>query len=121
MQRLRIDQVEAGMVLAGDVQNERGMVLCKKGLPLSETILRRLKSAGVGTVNVEGQPVGGAEKPTLAERIAELHRRFEKTADAPLMAALREICERQLVRRYGVAEPAAAARREKESDGPPAS
>ncbi len=120
MQRLKIDQVEAGMVLAGDVQNERGMILCGKGTPLSETLLRRMKSAGIDTVPVQGHPEGGAEATMLAERIEALHRRFERTAALPLMAALRDICERQLMRRYGPPEPAVA-EEDEELNGPAAS
>ncbi len=121
MQRLKIDQAEAGMILAGDVSNERGMILCKKGMALSETILRRLKSAGVDTVSVQGPPAAGAAEPTLGEQIAELHRRFEKTAAIPLMASLREICERQLMLRYGAEGPNGAAQGDEDSDGPAAS
>jgi len=74
------------MVLAREIINQDGMVLCGAGTALSENLLRRLADMEVVDITVEGHPVHIEGEKTLAEELHEVDLRFKRVEDiAPLM------------------------------------
>ena len=61
MQKISLDQADAGMVLAVDVMTPDGRVLASDGTPVDDAMLRRLALAGVTKLVVQGKPVPGAD------------------------------------------------------------
>ena len=100
MQRIRLEQAGAGMVLARKVENAKGMVLCAEGTVLTAALLERLGRSGVTHVTVEGRPVETEGGPTLEEELEALERRFSSVAGDPLMEAIRERVASLVRRRY---------------------
>jgi hypothetical protein len=101
MRRIELSQAAPGMVLARNVENDKGMVLCTTGTPLSDALLGRLENVGVSHVSVEGHPVSVEGETSLAQEMEALERRFEKVDTDPLMLKIRELLRKQLKLRYG--------------------
>ncbi len=89
------------MVLAKGVENEKGMVLCKEGMELTDAILFRLENAKIAHISVEGYPVKIEGESPVSEMIQNLHHRFQKVESIPHMMKIRELYEQQLKNRYG--------------------
>jgi hypothetical protein len=90
MRRVPIEKVEAGMITAQPIISEKGMVLCSKGSPLSETLIGRLRKLGIRAIAVEGEdPVEGTMDPVQSR--LEIDERFSKVADDPLMAEIKNL------------------------------
>ena len=104
MQRIRIDQAAAGMVLARKVENAKGMILCGDGTVLTDTLLERLERSGVSHLTVEGRPVAEQEGPSLREELEALDARFAGTVGEPLMEAIREMVAARIRERHGLEE-----------------
>ncbi|MEA2101342.1 MAG: hypothetical protein U9P80_02060 [Thermodesulfobacteriota bacterium] len=86
MQKVSLDKLKPGMVLAKPVINEKGMALCAEGTELSATLIQRLARMNVSMVTLKGHPVEmGAPVKTRDERVAELEQRFEHVMDNPIM------------------------------------
>lgn len=86
MQRILIAQATPGMVLAKEILNPEGMVLCGAGTPLSEALIERLANMEVVDITVEGHPVNLEGDKTLQEELHEIDLRFQRVEDiAPLM------------------------------------
>ena len=86
MQRILLAQAEPGMILAKEILNPDGLVLCGAGTELSDTLLGRLASMDVIDVTVEGHPVNIEGEKTLQEELQEIDLRFQRVEDiAPLM------------------------------------
>lgn len=91
MQKLPINVVEPGMVLAKPVINEKGMTLCAEGTELTETLIERLRVMNIMTLTVKGHPVDtGAPVKTLEDRLQELKGRFALVEGDPIMDRIRE-------------------------------
>lgn len=74
------------MVLAKEILNPDGMVLCGAGTALSEALIERLVSMDVVDITVEGHPVNIEGEKTLQEELQEVDLRFQRVEDiAPLM------------------------------------
>lgn len=58
MQRIALPKAAAGMVLAKAVTRSEGLVLLGEGITLTDATIERIRSAGVGSVWVEGNPLG---------------------------------------------------------------
>ena len=86
MQKVPLDKLKPGMILAKPVVNEKGMALCAEGTELSVTLIQRLARMNVSMVTLKGHPVEtGTSIKTRDERISELEHRFEHVVDNPLM------------------------------------
>ena len=86
MQRILLAQAGPGMVLAKEILNPEGMVLCGAGTPLSEALIERLANMDVVDVTVEGHPVNIEGEKTLNEELQEIDLRFQRVEEiAPLM------------------------------------
>jgi hypothetical protein len=104
MQKIPINLAAAGMVLAKDVKaddNPSSSPICGKGLTLTASLISRLSSMGIQSLNVEGHPVKIEGEMSLDEALAALEKRFSKVADDALMLRLKEIYRRQIVRSMG--------------------
>jgi len=74
------------MILAKEILNPDGMVLCGAGTALSESLIERLTSMDVVDVTVEGHPVNVEGEKTLREELEEVDLRFKRVEDIlPLM------------------------------------
>ena len=86
MQRILLAQAAPGMILAKEIFNPDGMVLCGAGTELSEALIARLASMDVVDVTVEGHPVVIEGEKTLREELHDIDLRFQRVEDiAPLM------------------------------------
>ncbi|MCG2822057.1 MAG: hypothetical protein ACYC0O_08015 [Desulfurivibrionaceae bacterium] len=86
MQRILLAQAGPGMILAKEILNPEGMVLCGAGTPLSPALIERLSGLDVVDVTVEGHPVNIEGEKTLQEELQEIDLRFQRVEDiAPLM------------------------------------
>jgi hypothetical protein len=86
MQKVPIELVKPGMVLARPITNDTGMALCAEGTELSETIIERLIRMNVSHVTLKGHPVDiGGETKTTEQKIEELITRFSRVQEDPLM------------------------------------
>lgn len=82
MQKLPLELVQAGMVLAKPATRENGMVLVPAGTALTGALISRLQSMGVEQLVVEGDALdmGGSGAEALArkeERLEHLFRNFK--------------------------------------------
>lgn len=79
MQRIALPKASAGMVLAKAVAREDGLVLLGEGVILTDAIIERIRSSGVGSVWVEGNPLGPSgdvgNLRVIAESLPHLFRR----------------------------------------------
>lgn len=86
MQKVPIELVKPGMVLARPITNDAGMALCAEGTELSENIIERLMRMNVSHVTLKGHPVDfGGETKTKEQRAEELKTRFSRVQGDPLM------------------------------------
>ncbi len=86
MQKVPIELVKPGMVLAKPITNDAGMALCAEDTELSETIIERLIRMNVSHVILKGHPVNlGGETKTKEQKIEELRARFSRVQGDPLM------------------------------------
>lgn len=88
MQKVPIELVRPGMVLARTVCNETGMVLCGEGTELTDAIIERLKRMNITHLVLRGRPVNMGETKSTDQKIAELEERFATVRGDPLMEAL---------------------------------
>jgi len=86
VQRILLAQAGPGMILAKEILNPEGMVLCGAGTPLSPALIERLSGLDVVDVTVEGHPVNIEGEKTLQEELQEIDLRFQRVEDiVPLM------------------------------------
>jgi len=86
VQRILLAQTAPGMILAKEIFNPDGMVLCGAGTTLTPSLIERLASLDVVDVTVEGHPVILEGEKTLQEELHEIDVRFQRVEDiAPLM------------------------------------
>ena len=86
MQRILLAQTAPGMILAKEILNPDGMVLCGAGTALTPGLIERLAGMDVVDVTVEGHPVIIEGEKTLQEELREIDFRFQRVEDiAPLM------------------------------------
>jgi len=86
VQRILLAQAGEGMILAKEILNPDGMVLCGAGTPLSPALIERLANMDVIDITVEGHPVNIEGEKTLQEELQEIDLRFQRVEEiAPLM------------------------------------
>jgi len=104
MQRIPISLATDGMTVARPIPNADdpgGMPICGKGIVLTDSLIERLRERGVQALTVEGHPVAVEGEASLEEMLDALEKRFRRVADDPLMARVREIYRKQIVRQMG--------------------
>lgn len=80
MQKIPLNLVQPGMVLAKPVARPDGMVVAAPGTELTESMLSRFDAMGIGQVVVEGSPVDmeGGGDTAFDKRIERLDHIFRK-------------------------------------------
>ena len=89
MQKVPIDRVLPGMILAKAVMNDKGMALCAEGTELNATIIDRLKKMNVMSLVLKGRPVDLGDEMTLEQKTAEMLHRFSLLEGDPIMEELK--------------------------------
>ena len=109
MRKIEVDEVQAGMILAADVEDSNGYRILSRGTVLTDKQIALLATWRVGEVVVEDAP---AEEETLEAALSadeealkaareRLAQRFEGSLTNPWMKALYEAAEARLaVPRY---------------------
>lgn len=91
MQKLSINDIKPGMVLAKPVMNDKGMPLCTEGTELTDKLIDRLREMNISTLTVKGHPVDtGVPDKTVEEKIREMTARFARVEGDPLMDRIRD-------------------------------
>jgi hypothetical protein len=85
------------MVLAKDITNQEGRVLCGKGTALTDTLIERLKKMEITHLAVMGHPVEVEGEKTLEEELQEIERRFSRVLDTPPLMYLKKRLTEQLI------------------------
>jgi hypothetical protein len=98
-QRILLSQATAGMILSRPVALPNKVVLCARGLELSDIMIIRLMSRGIKRVYVQGNPLPGIGHDAFEESIRKLHERFSRVTHVPLMLSLAQLVEKAIVRR----------------------
>lgn len=97
MQKVPIDLVKPGMVLAKPILNDSGMALCAEGTELTAAIVDRLIKMNITHVTLKGNPVDlGIALKSKDEKLQELSARFEKIKGDPLMDRIRLSIEKAI-------------------------
>ena len=91
MQKVPINLVAEGMILAKPIINDKGMTLCAEGTALTESLIERLRVMNVTILAIKGHPLdmGGADK-TAEEKVMEMTGRFARLEGDPLMDSIRD-------------------------------
>lgn len=96
LQAVRIDLVLPGQVTALPVLNSAGGTLVGGGTTLSEAHIRRLKSAGVESIQVVGESQAAhAPVPPPARRLEMLAERFAGVEE-PLLLEIKQLAAARL-------------------------
>jgi hypothetical protein len=91
MQKLSINDIKSGMVLAKPVMSDKGLPLCTEGTELTDKLIDRLREMNISTLTVKGHPVDtGVPDKTAEEKIHEMRARFSPVAGDPLMDRIRD-------------------------------
>jgi len=81
------------MVLAREIcrsDSSSNIPICGRDTVLTEALIARLNNMDIKSVYVKGHPIWVAGEKTLEDMLAELDRRFEKTADDPIMSKIHD-------------------------------
>jgi hypothetical protein len=101
MQRVVIEELTQGMILAKPVTNAAGLVVLPAGAELDDATLSRLQRLGLVSVFIEGA-AGEAGGKTIAELEAELNHRFRLVIQDPIQQQLLEAIRLHLRATHGV-------------------
>ncbi len=97
MQRVQVNKLKAGMVLAKPITNESGMVLLSEGTVLTDSLIMRLNRMDITSVSVEG---ASTTDKTMEERLSDLDRRFSKTGKEPFMDLIKGVIKSHIEEVY---------------------
>lgn len=89
---VNIMSVKAGQILARAATNAGGAVLCPAGLRLTDTVIERLRTAGIESLIIEGGQTKGLSPQ---DRIQALNDRFDGIDD-PLLLQIKAVIEKRL-------------------------
>ena len=121
MQRIALTRATPGMVLARAVIRPEGLVLVGEGQVLTLAVIDRIRGAGIGSVWVEGNPLGpGGEVGNLRVIAQSLPNLFRRQRDNVFMMTMCTVFERHLALRLAeqrALEDAAIERRKKDKSG----
>ncbi|CAK7010970.1 MAG: hypothetical protein DELT_02082 [Desulfovibrio sp.] len=100
MQRIALAKASAGMVLAQAVCRPEGPVLVGEGQALTEALIDRIRAVGIGTIWVEGNPLGPDGDAGNLQKVAEaLPYLFRRCEDDVFMMTLRNVFARHFAQR----------------------
>jgi hypothetical protein len=97
MQKVPIEMVKPGMVLAKTVASDAGMVLCGEGTELTDSIIERLKQKNVSHLTLKGHPIDLGESKSTEQKVNELKERFSRVQSDPLMQKILEAIESAII------------------------
>jgi hypothetical protein len=97
MQKVPIEVVKPGMVLAKTVTSDAGMVLCGEGTELTDSIIERLKQKNVSHLTLKGHPVDLGDSKSTEQKVNELKERFSRVQSDPLMQNILEAIESSII------------------------
>ena len=101
MQRVLIDMVKPGMILAKTVTNEKGIALCAEGTELNANLIERLKKVDVKRVTLRGHPVDlGESEETKEQKLARLEERFAMLKGNTIMERLKQAIINAMLSQY---------------------
>lgn len=101
MQKVPINLVKPGMVLAKPVVNEKGMALCAEGTELTATLIDRLMRMNVSHLTLKGSPVEmGDPGKSVEEKIREMKDRFARVQGDPVMDKIRDAIAQALASEF---------------------
>ncbi len=108
MRKIRVKELEEGMVLACDVVDSVGRTLLNRGDTLRVAFVPKLESWGITELMVEGSAEEEIEKLKAESTIspeeieadiqASLDRRFARVADEPHMEDIKLLAKKYLMR-----------------------
>jgi hypothetical protein len=93
MQRIPIDDLKPGMVVAKAITNESGMVLLSEGTTLTDSLIVRLGRMDLSHISIQGASSSDKSK---AELLAELDHRFEKTGKERYMDVIKGVLKARI-------------------------
>lgn len=96
MQKVPLELVRPGMILAKTITNDTGMALCGEGTELTDVIIERLKRMNVTHVTLKGHPVDMGETKSTEQKIEEVRARFVRVHGDPLMDMILASLERAI-------------------------
>jgi hypothetical protein len=97
MMPLALDAVRPGMALARAIVNDAGVSLFGKGTVITESVIERLRSAGVTVIPIEARR---SPKSSRDEELRLLDERFAHVREAPHMSDIREMVRRHIESLY---------------------
>lgn len=107
MQRIPIKFASAGMSLAKPITREDGMVLAGENTVLTDSIVERLKNAGIASLVVKGRPLpgqaSGMDLTKVKERLPHLFRKYQNDK---LMVTMRMMLDQYLAQAIKAEEEA---------------
>lgn len=100
MQKIPINKVIEGMMLAKPILREDGVVLMGEGTELTGVLIEKLKALEIKRIIVKGRPLDlGTEEKTAEQFTAELDERLRIVADDKLCSQMREMIIRDYIQR----------------------
>jgi hypothetical protein len=101
MQRLPMNLLEPGMVVAKPVTNDKGIVLVSEGTELSDRLITRLENMSVGKVMVRGYPVrlAGFTPKSLQDKLADMEKGFSPVAESETMKRFKVLVKAHFIRK----------------------
>ena len=97
MQQILTLQAKEGMVLAKDVLDGEGRVLCGKGTELTAALIGRFERMEIVKITVEGHPVAEPGEKSLKEQLRDVEARFANvTKIPPLMYIKKKIMKKMI-------------------------
>jgi len=97
MQKINLDQAQAGMTLARAVTNEKGITLCGEGTALTDSLIARLEKMAIHRLVVEGHPVDDGSEEFSPETMREIiMERFRHVRENHLNNAIMRVLLKKL-------------------------
>jgi hypothetical protein len=93
MQRIPIDDLKPGMVVAKAITNESGMVLLSEGTTLTDSLITRLGRMDLSHISIEGASSSDKSKEEL---LSELDNRFKKTGKEKYMDIIKGVIKTRI-------------------------
>lgn len=86
VQKIPINELKVGMVVARAITNDSGMVLLSEGTALTDSLIKRLNRMDLQSIFIEGAPLNGKSRE---EMLSDLDKRFKKTEKEPYMNVIK--------------------------------
>lgn len=97
MQKIAVNNLQAGMVVARAITNDSGMVMLSEGTALTDSLIKRLGSMELGHVFIEGDAPDAKSKD---EMLADLDFRFKKTEKEQYMDTIKQVLKARIEEVY---------------------